>query len=188
MSNRLISISEKSFIQNGRNYYLCIKLYEMKKLLILSLVVAFLSSCSTDKSAWMDGQKVYDGYALTKKRQEEFLIQRDSKQAILDSLRNNIIALENNLRAKAKPSDSEMKKYEDLVRAYQNQNDNFQKENAELSDKFRAELIGKIQEKVKEYGKANGYQFIHGDWESGNLMYARESDDITEEIIKYLNE
>lgn len=160
----------------------------MKKLLFLSVVALSLASCSGEKSAWMDGQKVYDGFELTKQRQGEFIKQRDSKQAILDSLRNNIIALENNLRAKKKPSDEEMSQYETMVRAYRNQEENFEKENAEISNKFKVEIIQQIQEKVKEYGKSHGYQFIHGDWESGSLMYGRESDDITEDIIQFLNE
>ena len=41
---------------------------------------------------------------------------------------------------------------------------------------------------VAEYGEENGYTYIFGSNESANIMYAKEGLDITDEILKELNE
>jgi len=160
----------------------------MKNLFLGIVLTLTLVACGTsEKTAWMDGQKVYDEYTLTIERQESFLKQQNSKKLILDSLKNNIIALENDLRVKDKPKQEKVDKYQQLVKLYRGQMDKFERESADLSNQYRNEILVKIQEKVKDYGKENGYTYIHGDWESGALMYAVDSKDITQEVIDYLN-
>ena len=160
----------------------------MKNLFFGLVLTLTLVACGTsEKTAWMDGQKVYDEYNLTIERQESFLKQQNSKKLILDSLKNNIIALENDLRVKDNPKQDKVDKYQQLVKLYRGQMDKFERESADISNQYRNEILVKIQEKVKDFGKANEYTYIHGDWESGALMYADDSKNITLEIIEHLN-
>ena len=46
----------------------------------------------------------------------------------------------------------------------------------------------KVKDFVAEYGKENGYTYIFGSNESANIMYAKDGLDITDEIVKKLNE
>jgi Skp family chaperone for outer membrane proteins len=39
-----------------------------------------------------------------------------------------------------------------------------------------------------DFGKENGYEYIYGANGTGNVLYADEHQDITEEIIKYVNQ
>lgn len=160
----------------------------MRNLLLGLLAVVILASCGTsEKTGWINGQEVYDKYHLTIERQESFINQQTSKKEILDSLKNNIIALENDLRVKDNPKKERVEKYEQLVQMYRMQLDKFERESSETSNQYRAEILTKIQDKVKEYGKDHGYIYIYGDWETGSTMYADESKEITNEIIEYLN-
>lgn len=161
----------------------------MKRLLIIAISTIVLASCGTnEKTAWINGQEVYDKFNLTVERQDAFLKQQNSKQLILDSLKNNIIALENDLRVQDNPKKDKVEKYQQLVQMYRGQMDKFERESSETSNQYRNEILIKIQDKVKEYGKKNGYTYIHGDWESGAVMYADESKEITKEVIEYLNQ
>ena len=49
-------------------------------------------------------------------------------------------------------------------------------------------IVHQIDSYVQEYGKLHGYDYILGVNRQGNLLYAREGDDITEDLLSYLNE
>jgi outer membrane protein len=41
---------------------------------------------------------------------------------------------------------------------------------------------------IKDYGKKNGYDYIYGTGDAATVLYAKENYDITEEILKLLND
>lgn len=49
------------------------------------------------------------------------------------------------------------------------------------------ELMKEVNSFLKSYGKAQGYDFIFGANESGNIVYAAESKDLTAEVVAGLN-
>ena len=159
----------------------------MKNLFLgLVLILALVACGTSEKTAWMDGQKVYDEYTLTIERQESFLKQQNSKKLILDSLKNNIIALENDLRVKDKPKQEKVDKYQQLVKLYRGQMDKFERESADLSNQYRNEILVKIQEKVKDYGKENGYTYILNQTSGSNILYGVKQYDVTDKIAAKL--
>jgi len=40
---------------------------------------------------------------------------------------------------------------------------------------------------IAEYGKEKGYAYIYGANGTGNVLYADEGEDITDELIEYVN-
>ena len=63
-----------------------------------------------------------------------------------------------------------------------------QKKIQEEDKKVTQTVINDINDYIKEYGKNHGYKIIFGASGGGNIMYADESTDLTEEILKGLNE
>lgn len=49
-------------------------------------------------------------------------------------------------------------------------------------------MLAEINAYIKQYGKAQGYTFILGATESGNIVYAADGTDITSEVLKGLND
>ncbi|GGF27937.1 hypothetical protein GCM10011383_44550 [Hymenobacter cavernae] len=50
------------------------------------------------------------------------------------------------------------------------------------------ETLDEINAYLKQYGKEKGYDFILGATEQGNIVYAAEGKDITEEVLTGLNQ
>ena len=48
-------------------------------------------------------------------------------------------------------------------------------------------ILGEINGYIKYYGKEKGYDFILGATDNGNIVYAAEGKDITEEVLAGLN-
>ena len=80
---------------------------------------------------------------------------------------------------------------EELIQAKQDQFTNyqqviqekFQKEDQELSKK----VMDKVNDYIKRYGKKEGYKIIHAATQYGNIVYAQDGLDITDEVLKGLN-
>ncbi len=53
---------------------------------------------------------------------------------------------------------------------------------------FEEEVWNEINSKVNEYGKLKGYKFILGATGDGAIMYADDAEDITKEVIQFINQ
>jgi len=49
-------------------------------------------------------------------------------------------------------------------------------------------LVKSVKSFIKDYGKKNGYSYIYGTGEAATVLYAEEKYDITNEIVKLLND
>jgi outer membrane protein len=77
----------------------------------------------------------------------------------------------------------------------QNKQYQFEKQQAVLSEKARLEeekllkgTLDQINRYVEKYGREHGYTVVLGTTQSGNLLYASEAVDITEQVIEGLNQ
>lgn len=57
----------------------------------------------------------------------------------------------------------------------------------EKSDAFQASIWDELNKRIEEYGKEMGYTYILGANGDGSIMYGDEAEDVTEELIKYIN-
>ncbi|MBT1699180.1 OmpH family outer membrane protein [Fulvivirgaceae bacterium PWU4] len=71
---------------------------------------------------------------------------------------------------------------------YQQYAQHFRIEQEQTTEQYTADIWKRINQHVADYGKENGYDFILGASGDGSLMYAEEGNNITEEVIVYLNE
>lgn len=55
------------------------------------------------------------------------------------------------------------------------------------SQTFQDSVWALINAEVENFGKEKGYKYILGANGSGNIMYADDSEDITEEVLKWIN-
>ncbi|MGB3145828.1 MAG: OmpH family outer membrane protein, partial [Maribacter sp.] len=49
-------------------------------------------------------------------------------------------------------------------------------------------IVKTVKQEIKEYGKSNGYTYILGGGDGGSVLYGKDTNDLTDEIVKILNE
>lgn len=85
----------------------------------------------------------------------------------------------------------ELELKQELLQNKQQQINNYQqaiqKQIQEEDQKMTQTVINDINDYVKEYGKQNGYRIIFGAKGGGNIMYAKETADLTQTILNGLN-
>lgn len=61
----------------------------------------------------------------------------------------------------------------------------------QLQDEFgvkRDTIVSQMRKYIKEYGKKKGYDYIYGTGDAASVLYAKDSYDITDEMIKEFND
>ncbi len=117
---------------------------------------------------------LFSGYHGATLKQQAFLTQAKTWQANLDSLTTEMAVLP---PAQAKAKQQQFLQYRQAIQ---------QKAQAEEA-RVNQEILAEINAYIKQYGKEKGYDFIFGATENGNIVYAAEGKDITDEVLTGLN-
>lgn len=171
----------------------------MNKLSFWAAVIAIVISISTflfvnpsSKQVYVDVNKLIDGYKRTKVVRADFEIKAKTLNANVDSLmgdwQNELKIYE---KERSKMSTKELELKQELLGNKQQQINNYQqavqKQIQEEDKKATQTIVNDINDYVKEYGKKHKYTIILGASGSGNIMYASEGADLTDDILKGLN-
>ena len=164
-----------------------------KTFVVASLALSIISCAKTEKTGYVNNTRVVKEFGLMKEAEAKW------------TAKNNEVRAE--LEKKAADFQKEVQEFQaSFDKLSKNDRD---KKSAELSNKqqslqreqqFRAQeiqqgsgveidsIVSQVKRYIEDYGKENGYTYIYGDTEASNLLYAKEDLDLTDEIIKKLNE
>jgi len=166
----------------------------VKVVLAVGLAILLILHVQAEKSlVYVDAQKLVVGYKGMQAARQEFEAKAAVWKANLDTLRGEVEARIKEYEAKkARLSASEQQLTEELIQSKQDQFLNYQQAIQEKVQKEDQELTRKVLDKVndylKRYGKEKGYKIILAATQYGNIVYARDGIDITEDVMKGLNE
>ncbi|SRX52231.1 OmpH family outer membrane protein [Aequorivita sp. CIP111184] len=159
--------------------------------LILS-ISSFFYFKSDSELVYVDINKLMDGYKRTSIEKSKFEEKAKLMQSNVDSL---VADWQNELKIYEKErlslSKKEQELKEELLGNKQERINNYQKaiqgKIKEEDQKGSQTILNDINDYVKEYGEKHKYRIIFGASGSGNIMFANEKSDLTEEILDGLN-
>ncbi len=168
------------------------KKQKMKKI-ILGLIALMAISCQQEKIAFVDNVKLMNEY------QEKIDIETKFKEKaeVLGKKRDSISqafqaeASEFQTRAQQMSQSKAQEEYAQFQQRGQQMGQQLQMEDQQLQLAGQTEMdsvVSKVKKEIEAYGKANGYSYILGGGDGGSVLYGKETNDITEEIIKLLND
>lgn len=172
----------------------------MKKSIVAFAIAITLISCNkeeatstSEKTAYVDTVKLMDEYTESKDLQAKF---KDKSEVMGRELELEIKKFQEeaqNFQKNAQANGQEwaqkkgaelQKKEQQLQYAQQAMGQQLQQEGAVERDS----IVTKVRKYIKEYGKKNGYTYIYGTGDAANVLYAKDGLDITEKIVKELND
>jgi len=161
----------------------------MRKILVaLPLLALFACGGNNDSDiVFVQNMKLYSEFDLALELDAELQEFSKSRTRELDSL---TLSLEN--------MTSELEQMEEIpVEAYQAYNDlrnavmfrekNFEEELIVKSQEYDQQIWERLNGYVKNYAEEKEYSIVLGASGNGNLMYAKDALDITEDLITYCN-
>jgi outer membrane protein len=172
----------------------------MNRIIIALLIVivcligwTFYSTIHTPKIAYVRSGELVYGYQGMKEARQAFESKSKQWQTNLDTLKSDFQkAISDYNLTYAKLSDNEKAMQEKLLRQ-QEKNiavyaDNIQKQSGEEDTKMTQGILNQVNSFVEQYAKDNGYDLVMGTTESGNVLYGNTSMDITDGLLKAMNE
>jgi outer membrane protein len=148
---------------------------------VFILFVLNILSCTNKHHpplTYVNPNKLLQGYHGAVAQHELFQAKTRDWQLRIDSLGTELQALGQAPAATRAAKEQQLLRYREAIEQQA------QRENQRLTQAVLAE----INAYLKQYGKQQGYTFILGATESGNIVYAADEADITEAVLKGLNE
>lgn len=183
----------------------------MKKILVLALGVALASvgckenggstgseakgAASASRIVYVNTDTLLNNYDYYKDVVKEFENKRFAVENELQrkgaSFQNEVALFQRRIQAggmtedQARTTQQQLaKKEQDIMMYRDNSLNTLGEEQAKKTD----ELITKIQDFLKNYNKDNRYDMVIGYSKGGGVLYAKEEMDITQEVLKGLND
>ncbi|MBX2900361.1 MAG: OmpH family outer membrane protein [Cyclobacteriaceae bacterium] len=167
-------------------------------LLILNLISITLTIASffqhpAPNFAYVDGVKLVTGYRGMELAKKELEVKSGLWKANLDTLQRELeTSVTEYAAAKSKLTLRERTLTEELIKSKQDQflnyqevvSGNLQKADLELS----AKVLAQVNDYIKRYGESKGLTIIFAATQQGNIAYANKELDLTEVLLKGLNE
>ena len=165
----------------------------IRRFIGIAAVAIMMVSCSEQKTAYVDTTKIVQEYKEMKDVEAEFTSKSDSVRKQLDSVarvfQQEVQTYQTEMKsmseAQRKAKEQELMQKQQMLQQQQQMQSNRLREQSNV---VMDSIVNKIKDYVKEYGKENNYTYIFGSNESANIMYAEEGLDITQDILKKLNE
>ncbi|WP_350293365.1 OmpH family outer membrane protein [uncultured Croceitalea sp.] len=164
----------------------------MKKLVLVAVVV-LMAACQQNKIGYVDNLKLMDGYqekieieAKFKTKAEALTKKRDS---ISQAFQIEVQAFQSKAQKMSQAKAQE--EYGLIQQRGQFMGQQLQQEEQAMQAAGQVEMdsvVSKVKREIKAYGKANGYTYILGGGDGGSVLYGADSQDLTNEVLKILND
>jgi len=171
----------------------------MKKIVLLAAIAICAIACNKTpqaaefKTAYVDTSKMMDEYKEALELDEKYKTKGEVMGRELEVAAKNLKAemagFQKNAMAKgqawAQQKGAELQQREQQLQyAQQAMLQQLQGESGKEMDT----LVKSVKKFIKDYGKKEGYDYIYGTGDAATVLYAKDSYDITKEIIKALND
>nr|WP_322624888.1 OmpH family outer membrane protein [uncultured Flavobacterium sp.] len=174
----------------------------MKKSLVILGAALSLIACNKEssapaasgfKTAYVDTQKLTEKSDELKDWEDRAKIKEDELgrelQKDAEQLRIDMAAAQGEARTKgpewAQLKGQQLQKREQELRVKQQ---TFQDEFGKEFGVKRDTIVSQLRKYIKEYGKKKGYDYIYGTGDAATVLYAKDSYDITDEVLKEIND
>lgn len=151
-------------------------------LAICALLLASYLLVEKDKIGYIENVKVFDKFEYKKELESKLKAEFSERKNRVDSLYLDLKKAIAVYEKTGNAQDLRLKK-----EVFEMVNQELEEEQAEASSKYDAQIWTQINQYVKEYGETHGYDYIMGANGSGSLMYCKESENITDEVIAFIN-
>ena len=158
---------------------------------ICSLGIAGYSLTNTDKVAFVESNVLLAEYSESKEAQEELNTKIEEWSANVSTLQNELEGLNNTLLEQAEGwSTREREDHLELMQQKQQELGRYSnavnQQASQLENELMEPIYATINNRIKAFGKEEGYSIVFGTVQGGNILYGTEAVNVTWDFIRYL--
>ena len=155
--------------------------------IITYLVLTALSTDSNGKEVYVVTGELHQNFDYQKELNEEYLLFKSTKEEEVKKFAESL----NMLKVKIESQDyseQELYDYQVGLNRLQIAQQDLNQELTNLNGEYNAKIWEKLNVFVKSYGNENDCSIIFGADGDGNIMYAKDMLNVTEEVTIYCNQ
>lgn len=156
-------------------------------LLGAGLLFQTMSSRGQLKTGYVTNAKLYAEFLLSKELDAKLKSVQTTRQSILDSLELQLNALERKLAGKTATA-AEQATFSRLRQEYSLKQQQFVEDNTLLTQRYQEEIATQLNQYLKDFTAEQEYDYIFGATGAGSLMGAKDSYDVTNAVLTYVND
>ena len=155
-------------------------------LAIVAIVMSALAMNSQKKVAYFDYANVHEQCDLKESLEQDLKKVTSARKSQLDSLNLELSFLSNKVQSN-NASQDELNHFEDMKNRFLTLQNKYEEENYRLKEEYFNQIRKTINDKAKSFGEDNEYDYLFSAAGDGSLMYADEGEDVTKQVLEYVN-
>lgn len=144
---------------------------------MLFILLAVTASCNKPSIGYVNPNKLMQGYHGATAQHAVFKAKALGWQQRIDSLGRELQALAAAPPATRAAKEQQFGRYREAIEQQARQE----------NERLTKAVLEEVNAYLKQYGKAKGYTFLLGATEGGNIVYAAEGTDVSEDVLVGLN-
>lgn len=146
-------------------------------------------SCQNErvKIGYIENFELYSEFDLTNELDEDLQNYSESRKNEIDSLGFSLEQMAANFESMNEIPAQDYAKFNHLRNTYAFKQKSFEEDLYELSSEYDTQIWDRLNLFISEYAKENEYDFILGATGDGSLMYAKDTTNLTQQLIAYSN-
>lgn len=158
----------------------------------LALTLAILSYFDKPKIGYVHNDILFKKFDGLIEGQQELKAKNNVWQSNLDSLTFdfNRQAQQYSSSRESMSNEEQMLKERQLAEQEKNimlYKKSIEQKSMEEEQRIQTSVINQVNAYSKDFGKTQGYDYIFGVTENGSILYGNSADDVTEEVVEYIN-
>lgn len=165
----------------------------MKKVIFVLTALMVMSCQEQIKIGYVDNVKLMDEYQEKVDIEAKFKTKAEALGKKRDSITQayQIEAQAFQVKAQKMAPQKAQEEYGVIQQRAQFIGQQLQQQDQALQSSGQVEMdsmVSKVKREIEAYGKANGYTYVLGGGDGGSVLYGTDANDLTDEIVKILNE
>lgn len=155
------------------------------KIAVILIMCALTFGC-TPKTAYADNSIILNSVDVIKRTQDKLLVFNNTIKAELSTQEAELMQLKTIAEYDTSNKDA-LNKYSAKYQEYQKLLEEKQNALSQKEQELFNPVYSQITNLIQVYAESNGYDLVLGATTSGNILYANDELDITDELIEFIN-
>ncbi|HKC68829.1 MAG TPA: OmpH family outer membrane protein [Bacteroidia bacterium] len=147
----------------------------------------FWDKAYAPKNKYIEIKKLYDAFDMKKEYEAKYKKVESIRQKIIDSMEVQLKVLGKKIDMSRGKDNNAIAQFQVDKETFIRRKNEFSEDNAATIKDYDEKILKQLTQYIEDYGKANKLNYIFGYGGSGEVLYSKEENNITEEMIKFAN-
>ncbi|MDP2384967.1 MAG: OmpH family outer membrane protein [Bacteroidota bacterium] len=154
---------------------------------LITLIIVIWDKFGGAPVKYVEIKKIYDGFEMKKEYEDKFKKVQGMRSKIMDSLEMELKIMDQQIGISNGADKELIAKFQVKRDVFLEKKQKFNEDDAATVQDYDAKILKQLNQYIEDYGKETNCEYILGYTGNGEVLYGRPENNITDEIVKYVN-